>query len=375
MFLTSTGRAACQLFLRASNDGAGREAVAVQSFTCVAAVLPVLWQGLRPAWVDVDPATLSMSVAGLAAVPRERLGAVIVQHSFGLAAPVEALVAVGREAGAPVLEDCAHALGVRTGGGRLGTTADAALLSFGVEKTLRTAYGGALVVRDAHLRDRVDAEYDRLGEVPATATLQWLAYPLLKRLLRPLPAPAAARARTALIRGGLLAQELTPAELAAGPPPLPPARLPGVFCELVLDELDVLEANLAHRAAVGDAYGAVLAGAPSTWTPAPGASLLRYPVVLADEGVRNRVRTVLDRYGVSRSVWYSPSIFPERVDLVRLGYDPAACPTAESLARRVINLPTGRHVALRWARMLAADLRSVIVGAARAPEPSRPRVA
>lgn len=369
VFLTSTGRAACRLFLRAVAGGAGDGEVALQSFTCVAAALPVAWEGLRPAWVDVDPATLSMSVAAFSRLAPDRLRAVVVQHSFGLAAPVDALVAIAHERGIPVLEDCAHALGVRDGSRMIGSAGDAALLSFGVEKTLRTKYGGALVVHDPELREAVEREYRRFGEVPVAVVVRWLLYPMVQRFLRLLPAPAIAPARRVMTHVGVLAEELTPSELAGGAPPQPPSRLPGVLCQLVLDELDSLDANLAHRAAVSDAYQEVLAGCAAVWTPTQrGAPLLRQPVVVGDEPARERVRRVLDAHGVSRSVWFEPAIFPRRTDTGRLGYDPATCPTAESLARRIVNLPTGRHVTTGWARSLAGELCAVLGGRARVPD-------
>ncbi|MGL6070962.1 DegT/DnrJ/EryC1/StrS family aminotransferase [Craterilacuibacter sp.] len=74
----------------------------------------------------------------------------MIQHSFGLVGQhFEALLALARERNLLVIEDCAHALGARWQGQKLGTFGDAAVFSFERSKIITTIHGGMAVVHGA----------------------------------------------------------------------------------------------------------------------------------------------------------------------------------------------------------------------------------
>ncbi|MEQ4302996.1 DegT/DnrJ/EryC1/StrS family aminotransferase [Plantactinospora sp. B6F1] len=105
----SSGTAAIHLSLAALGVGPGDE-VAVPAHTFVATAEPVTWLGARPRFVDVDPATGSMDPDGLKAVI-DRVRAVVPVHLYGLPVDLDAIGALARDAGVPLIEDAAQAHG------------------------------------------------------------------------------------------------------------------------------------------------------------------------------------------------------------------------------------------------------------------------
>ena len=77
--------------------------------------------GLEVRFADVDQVTHLVTAETLAPVLDEHVGAVVVTHLYGRSADVAAVHALCAPLGIKVVEDCAQALGARTGAGRVGS--------------------------------------------------------------------------------------------------------------------------------------------------------------------------------------------------------------------------------------------------------------
>ncbi|WP_235844587.1 DegT/DnrJ/EryC1/StrS family aminotransferase [Cupriavidus agavae] len=113
--------------------------------------------GARAQYVDIDPATLTMSVDGLrVALESCRPKAVVVTHLYGQMADIEALTQIANAAGVPVIEDCAQSHGARRNGQQAGTVGTIGTFSFYPTKNLGAlGDGGAIVCGDEALAQRV----------------------------------------------------------------------------------------------------------------------------------------------------------------------------------------------------------------------------
>ena len=121
----------------------------VPSFTFNSTVSAVLWNRLRPIFVDIDPDTLTLDVAHAAALAREhRPSLIIATHVFGNPADVDGLSRVAASAGARLLFDAAHGYGSRRGGVAVGNFGDAEVFSLSGTKPVTTAEGGLVSSRD-----------------------------------------------------------------------------------------------------------------------------------------------------------------------------------------------------------------------------------
>jgi dTDP-4-amino-4,6-dideoxygalactose transaminase len=348
----ANGRSALYAIFKSLQHALDDEVI-LQSFTCVAAVNPIIWAGMRPVFADIDPDNLSVSVDAIERRLSRHTRAILVQHTFGMAGPVGPVSDLARARVIPVIEDCAHGLGVSYGDSLLGTRGDLAMLSFGIDKQLSTKAGGAIVVNSAHHEGALRATMAELPALPASETLRWLSYPLLRVGLRHLPRDIATSVGRSLERLGILRRAVAPAELGTGFPPGTPALLSGALAEVILAELGSISTNVEHRSGMTALYSEMLARNTSLQIPAAATgSLLRFPVLCQDRSHRDRARAKLAVAGFDVTTWYDPPVFPRGVDLASINYNPAENPIAEDVASRILTLPTGKNVTAAGVRRI-----------------------
>jgi len=357
-YLTANGRTALELILASLPAQPGNEVI-IQTFTCVAAVNPILWAGLKPIFADIDAANLSLSLESVKSHITARTKAIIVQHSFGIPGHIEQIVELAHAHGIIVIEDCAHALGTPQVGQKLGTYGDAAILSFGIEKTLSTKFGGALLLNTPELALRVEPAFQALPAVTRRESFRWLLYPLIQMGLRRLPRTMGPRIGRLLVRVGILRQAVSTIELEGGRPIGTPARLTGVHASVIEDALGTLDQNLTHRARISQIYAQAFVDKAQLLLPAAGAeSLILYPLVCGTPELRDYLYQMLQTRGVPVSHWYDPPIYPRGANLATFGYDPSKYPIAEDIASRIICLPTGKNISPQYATVIANDLNA-----------------
>ncbi|MGH1560275.1 DegT/DnrJ/EryC1/StrS family aminotransferase [Caulobacter segnis] len=148
--------------------------------------------GLRPVFVDIDPATLSLDADAVARAVNETTRLVLVTHMFGASADLDAILAICRPRGVKVFEDCAHAVGSHDRYGQLGARGDGALFSFGPQK-LVNCFGGGMLALDETLAEGwtppppPKVSWTVAASTPAKALLSVCMAPSLYRwTLRPL---------------------------------------------------------------------------------------------------------------------------------------------------------------------------------------------
>ncbi|HEX3150100.1 MAG TPA: DegT/DnrJ/EryC1/StrS family aminotransferase [Gemmataceae bacterium] len=140
---------ALHLALRLLDEAPGDE-VLTTPLTCTATNWPILANGLRLRWVDVDPQTCNMDLEDLRSKLSPRTKAVMVVHWGGNPIDLDGLkhiVSDGRalERQIPVIEDCAHAFGSSYKGRPIGGHGNFACFSFQAVKLVTSVDGGALI--------------------------------------------------------------------------------------------------------------------------------------------------------------------------------------------------------------------------------------
>jgi perosamine synthetase len=146
---------ALHLALLAVGVRPGGEVVTV-SHSFIATANAVRYCGARPVFVDIDPWTYNMDPALLEAAITPRTQAVMPVHQMGLPCEMEAILAVARRHGLPVVEDAACAIGSELlldgRWQRVGRPhGDIACFSFHPRKVITTGDGGMLTTNDAAL--------------------------------------------------------------------------------------------------------------------------------------------------------------------------------------------------------------------------------
>ena len=142
------------LALVAHGVGPGDEVIC-PSLTWYATANAALYLGATPVFCDIDPETMCVTAATVAAKLGPKTKAVMVVHYGGLAADIAAI----RRAippGVAIVEDAAHALGTRFPDGRpVGASGNLTCFSFYANKNLSTGEGGAIALFDDAMAARL----------------------------------------------------------------------------------------------------------------------------------------------------------------------------------------------------------------------------
>jgi dTDP-4-amino-4,6-dideoxygalactose transaminase len=125
-------------------------------FTFPATPHALAWAGLDPVFVDIEPHSMTIDPARIEEAITARTSAIVAVHVYGIPCAVEALAAIAARHRLKLIYDAAHAFGTILDGVPLCGFGDATMLSFHATKLFHTAEGGALIVRDAATKERVD---------------------------------------------------------------------------------------------------------------------------------------------------------------------------------------------------------------------------
>lgn len=145
---TSDMTSALSLALRLAGVGRG-DGVLTLAYSCMSSNSPIALAGAEPIWVDIDPATASMSVADLRRAITPRAKAVMLYHVAGYPGPAREIAQVCREHGLVLIEDCNNALGARIDGAPVGTQGRFAVHSYYPNRQVSALEGGSLACPDA----------------------------------------------------------------------------------------------------------------------------------------------------------------------------------------------------------------------------------
>lgn len=125
-------------------------------YSFVATAHSLLWNGIKPIFVDINPDTLNLDPSRIEGAITPQTTAIMPVHCYGHACAVEAIQKIADKYGLKVIYDAAHAFGVRDAGGSILRHGDLSILSFHATKVFNTFEGGAIVCPDAKTKQRID---------------------------------------------------------------------------------------------------------------------------------------------------------------------------------------------------------------------------
>ena len=129
-------------------------------YSFVATAHSLMWNGIKPVFVDVDPVTLNMDPARIEAAITPQTTAIMPIHCYGTPCDVDAIQRIADDYNLKVIYDAAHAFGVRREeGGEMRSIlehGDLSVLSFHATKVFNTFEGGAIICPDAKTKQRLD---------------------------------------------------------------------------------------------------------------------------------------------------------------------------------------------------------------------------
>lgn len=299
--LMANGTLAIQLALRALEV---KGKVITTPYSYVATTSAILWEGLEPVYVDVDPRTGCIDASLIEAAITPEVTAILATHVYGIPCDVEAIDAIAKRHGLKVIYDAAHAFDVMWKGRSILQWGDASTLSFHATKLFHTVEGGATIVHDQAVLDRLHLlrQFGHIGDTHHVLGIN--------------------------------------------------AKMSEPHAAMGLAMLPWMEHVIAERAHLGERYDEAFAGLGIERPRIPEGAVYNhayYPVFFPDGDTRERVLAGSAALGVHARRYFYPS-------LDTLPYVHATpCPVSRSAAERVLCLPL-------YAGLSEADQDRVISG-------------
>jgi len=125
-------------------------------YSFVATAHSLMWNGVKPVFVDIDPVTLNLDPNKIEAAITPQTTAIMPVHVYGQPCDVDAIEAIAKQHDLKVIYDAAHAFGVQCHCGSLLNHGDLSVLSFHATKVFNTFEGGAIVCQDIETKLYID---------------------------------------------------------------------------------------------------------------------------------------------------------------------------------------------------------------------------
>lgn len=125
-------------------------------YSFIATTHALIWNNLKPVFVDVDPLTLNIDPQKIEEAITPKTCAILAVHCYGHPCDVEAIHKIAQKHNLKVIYDAAHAFGVKIRDGKsVLNSGDLSVLSFHATKVFNTFEGGAIVCHDEATKDRI----------------------------------------------------------------------------------------------------------------------------------------------------------------------------------------------------------------------------
>jgi len=199
---TSSGRSAFQLALEALDLEKGAEII-FPAFTFPVIPLAAKLLGYQPVFCDVDPRTYNSGPEHIEPKITDNTGAILATHLFGQSCPIREVTDLARQRNIRLLEDCAHACGVRVDGQPVGTFGDIGVFSFAEGKNMPCFGGGAIATSDGAIAQKAGkilakAAMPTTNVIIKTAFSIWLKWLLTRPFIFGITAYSALRVKLLL---------------------------------------------------------------------------------------------------------------------------------------------------------------------------------
>ncbi len=327
--LFSAGRTAITAALQAAGITKGDEVI-IQGFTCSAVSLAVILTGATPVYVDIDSSTYSVDAEKMKTAITSKTKVIILQHTFGIPGPIDAVLSLARQHNLLVIEDCAHSLGATSNGQPLGTAGDITILSFGRDKMLSCVFGGAAIARNPEIANKVEEIAKKKSQAPTWWVKQQLRHPIIFQSVVQHYFTWGKYYLRIMQMFKQLSLAVAPAEKLGQKIPLLDYAFHPALGQLLWQQLQKLDRYTTRRTEIVKKYDQAF----GTTYNGP---LLRYPILVKDPAL---FLQVAKQRHMLLGDWYHQVVAPAGVTSAATQYQAGTCPTAEEVVQHVVNLPT-----------------------------------
>ena len=320
----SSGTAGLHLALLALNIGEGDEVI-IPSFTFIAVANAVLQVRATPVFAEIDPITLNLDPEAVESVLTPRTRAILLVHTFGIPADIDAFQALAARHKLFLIEDACEAIGAEFGqppnACRVGSFGHLSVFGFYPNKQITTGEGGAVLAHDPAHATRLRSLRNQ-GRLPESG---WLDH----------------------------------AEPGYN------YRLSDIACALGRIQLSRIEEILSLRRAAAARYNSLLRPIPGLELPPlilPNRSIswFVYVVRLPQSANRDRVQAALAQREIATGRYFAP-IHLQPAWASHPSAAAAHLPLTDSIARRTLALPFFNRISPDQQLRVAAALQDALL--------------
>lgn len=152
----TNGTIALQLALAALDISEGE--IITTPFSYVATISSILWERCKPVFVDIEPNNFTIDTNKIEALITKNTKAIMAVHVFGYACDIDAISSLANKYNLKVIYDSAHAFGSVYKGRALASYGDISTLSFHATKLFHTVEGGACIVKDKAVSEKLELQ-------------------------------------------------------------------------------------------------------------------------------------------------------------------------------------------------------------------------
>jgi perosamine synthetase len=297
----NSGTSALHLIVRSLGLSEGDEVITTP-FSFIASANCLLFERVRPVFVDIRPDSYNIDPAQIAPAITERTKAILAVDAFGQPAELDAIDGIAHQHGLQVIEDSCEALGSEWKGRRCGNWGAAGAFAFYPNKQITTGEGGCVVTQS----DDIAALCRSMRNQGRGVSGEWLEHERLGYNY----------------------------------------RISDISCALGTSQLKRLDKIIELRRQAADHYSALLKDVPDVVIPTVLPDVTRmswfvYVIRLADHLTqvdRDWLVTWLTDHGIQSRPYFTP-IHLQPFYVQEFGYKPGAFPVTEYVAARTLALP------------------------------------
>ncbi len=341
------GRVALYAILKAIKINQGDEII-LPGFTCIVVPNAITYLGARPIYVDINPETYNIDPQKIEEKITEKTKAIVVQHTFGIPAEMDAINDIAKRYNLYVIEDSCHAIGSKYKGEKVGTFGDAAFFSSQWSKPITTGLGGWAVINNEQLLEKMEKIYQKFTNPSYRENLllrlQYLTY---SRLFKSSLFWFAQDSYRNLSKCGITIGSSSNEELNYKMPDGYEKKMSQWQQNLLKKKFIDINKIIDHRKWVASLYENLLTQKgikairlTEDYEPV----FLRYPVLVKN---KKEVLAEAKKRRIEIGDWFLSPIHPNLSRWEKVGYQKGMCPIAERTCDHIINLPVHDKIGVK----------------------------
>lgn len=328
VFLTSSGKTALTMILKALSSLSSGKEVLMPAYTCFSVPSAIVKAGLKVKLCDIEQFSFNFDKGLLKEAINSNTLCVIAHHLFGIPSEMDTIMKLCKEANIPVVEDAAQAMGINYKGNKLGTIGDVGFFSMGRGKNITCGSGGVIITDSAEIAGAINKYYSDLESPGILESLRDIFEALVMNIfINPI---------LFWFPSGLPFLKLGQTTFYKE---FPMKKLSGTKAGLMRDWVERLE--ILNRIRTENANHIIqrleLKYKLNSLIP-----YLRIPIMLKSEKLRNKIYSASQELGLGMSMMYPTAI--NEIEEIKNIFIGQSFPSADKVSKTLLAVPTHCYI-------------------------------